>query len=85
MLIEDVKKEISTIRLTFDEIMIINNTLNEVCHGVDIPDFSTRIGAEIDDVKNLLHLIHNLYNQMWQMQDEYSENPKNPAAMSRRS
>ena len=33
------------IRLTRGELAIINNALNEICHGIDLPEFATRIGA----------------------------------------
>lgn len=48
------EKNSLTVRLTRDELAILNNALNEVCHGIDIPEFSTRIGAEIDEAKALL-------------------------------
>ena len=34
------------IRLTASELAIINNALNEICHGIDLPGFASRIGVE---------------------------------------
>jgi hypothetical protein len=42
------------LRLTRGELAIINNALNEICHGIDLPEFATRIGAERDEAKRLL-------------------------------
>ena len=42
------------LRLTRGELAIINNALNEVCHGIDLPEFATRIGAEQDEARRLL-------------------------------
>ena len=42
------------VRLTADELSIINNALNEVCHGVDLPDFASRIGVARPAAERLL-------------------------------
>jgi hypothetical protein len=42
------------IRLTRGELAIINNALNEICHGIDLPEFATRIGAEPAEARRLL-------------------------------
>jgi uncharacterized protein (DUF1786 family) len=31
--------------LTKDELRIVHQALNEVCHGIEVPEFSTRMGA----------------------------------------
>jgi hypothetical protein len=36
------------------ELRIINNALNEVCNGLDRWDFDTRMGASVDEAKQLL-------------------------------
>jgi len=40
------------------ELIIINNSLNEICHGINIHEFQTRIGASKEAVGNLLSQIH---------------------------
>ena len=47
------------ISLTADELSILCNALNEVCHGLDIREFSTRMGAEKDEVLKLLNRLSN--------------------------
>ena len=42
------------IRLTRGELVIISNALNEICHGIDLPEFATRIGAEPAEAGRLL-------------------------------
>jgi hypothetical protein len=38
-------KEASSVELTADEALLLNNALNEVLHGIDIPEFQTRLGV----------------------------------------
>ena len=49
-----------TLKLTRDELLLLNNALNEVCNGVYIDDaeFSTRLGASRNDARRLLERIH---------------------------
>ena len=64
MQIEQVEKEITTIRLSQEEVVIINNALNEVCNGLDINEFSTRIGASRVNVEELLFQIGKIIDAM---------------------
>jgi hypothetical protein len=51
-------KQDTTVILSHEEVEIINNALNEVCHALDIPEFSTRLGADMSEVQHLLQEIH---------------------------
>lgn len=44
------------------ELMLINNALNEVCHGVEIgeAEFPTRLGGSRDEAKALLRRVGQL-------------------------
>ncbi|WP_335143015.1 hypothetical protein [Nostoc sp.] len=64
MQIEQVEKEITTIRLSQEEVVIINNALNEVCNGLDMNEFSTRIGASRANVEELLFQIGKIIDAM---------------------
>lgn len=46
----------SDIRLSNHELTLLSNALNEVCNGADIDDaeFATRLGAERDELRQLL-------------------------------
>ena len=50
----------ATITVTFTrrELEIVNNALNEVCNGIDVYEFETRLGASREEVKALLEGIH---------------------------
>lgn len=41
-------------KLTRDELGVINNALNEICNGIDVEEFETRIGATREEVGSLL-------------------------------
>ncbi len=64
MQIEQVEKEITTIRLSQEEVVIINNALNEVCNGLYLNEFSTRIGASRANVEKLLFQIGKIIDAM---------------------
>ena len=46
----------ATVKFSTDELRLVNNALNEVCHGVHIGDaeFQTRLGAPRSDAQALL-------------------------------
>lgn len=46
----------ATVRLSSDELTLLNNALNEVCNGVAIEDaeFATRLGASREEARVLL-------------------------------
>ena len=44
--------------LTVEDLRIINNALNEVCHGIAVPEFATRMGASLPEVQALLDRVH---------------------------
>jgi hypothetical protein len=46
--------ENTVISVTSDELIIVNNALNEVCNGLYIDEFETRIGFSIEQVNKLL-------------------------------
>jgi hypothetical protein len=56
--------------LTHNELILLNNALNEVCHGLDLPDFSTRLGAERDELEALQLQINTALEGMVKRKDE---------------
>ncbi len=42
------------VRVALQELLIINNALNEVCNGIDVPEFETRMGVTLAQVQSLL-------------------------------
>ncbi len=51
------------VELSREELEIVNNALNEVCHGLDIEEFSTRMGATKAEVLKLLHRVSEALEQ----------------------
>jgi hypothetical protein len=54
----------SQIKFSRDELRILNAALNEICNGISIREFETRIGASRQEVANLLNEIHKTINEM---------------------
>ncbi len=45
------------------ELLIINNALNEICNGLPLRDFETRVGAPLADAESLLKLVGKALDQ----------------------
>lgn len=56
--------------LSRNELILLNNSLNEVCHGLDLPDFSTRLGADWDELEALRRQINAALETMGKRPDE---------------
>ncbi len=52
-LIETEDKSVS-LKVSRDELVMLNNTLNEICNGIDLHGFETRIGYSREEVSSLL-------------------------------
>ncbi|MBD2604485.1 hypothetical protein H6G81_08065 [Scytonema hofmannii FACHB-248] len=57
-------KDKADIQFSIDKLLILNNALNEVCNGIKLPEFSTRMGAEREEVKILLKSINKLIHAL---------------------
>lgn len=53
-----------TVTLSALEVLILQNALNEVCHGIDIPELHTRIGADEQEISTLLQEVRALYEKV---------------------
>jgi hypothetical protein len=60
----DVGEGRAILEFSLEELFILNNALNEVCNGMRVPEFATRMGAELDEVDDLLDQIHSIIDQM---------------------
>jgi len=47
-----------------DELLIIHSALNEICNGIDLFEFETRVGAGRDVVQNLLKEVGRLLDML---------------------
>jgi hypothetical protein len=52
------------VELTGEELVIITNALNEVCNGLEMPEFSTRIGAGRAEALQLLQEMSASWDKM---------------------
>jgi len=56
--------ERSQIAISRDELLILNAALNEICNGISVFEFETRIGADRNRVAALLKEIGSLLDNM---------------------
>ena len=54
------------IALTTDDLLTICNAINEVCNGLDIPEFATRMGVEREVALDLLRNANAIYEKVAQ-------------------
>jgi hypothetical protein len=62
MITIEVQQDYAVVRLTAPDLMILNNVLNEVCNGIEVPEFATRVGADIAEARHLLDEVRQLLN-----------------------
>ncbi|MBD3362705.1 hypothetical protein GF362_03230 [Candidatus Dojkabacteria bacterium] len=60
MKIIDEKDQELTLKLSYSELLILNNALNEIINGIEIPESNTRIGYSKEYVTSLLNKINKL-------------------------
>ncbi len=58
-----------SIELSLHEIMIVHQALNETCNALDLPDFSTRMGAELSEATDLLKQTSQIIDNMKHVQN----------------
>ncbi len=66
---EAVKLEMMTkqevlVRISRDELIMLNNALNEVTHGLDSEEFQTRMGFARGETKDLLQQLSSVIESM---------------------
>jgi hypothetical protein len=52
------------VRAARQELLIINNALNEVCNGIDVPEFETRMGVTLAQVQLLLSSVQRVLDEL---------------------
>jgi hypothetical protein len=45
---------------SYGELLIVNNALNEVCNGIEVPEVHARIGGSHDEVQRALEAVGNI-------------------------
>lgn len=64
MITKECNSVTATIKLTADELLMIHEALNEVCHGIYIQDFIEKIGWPKERVKLLLSPIRYMIDEI---------------------
>lgn len=59
-----VTKDEVEMKLSESDLLILNAALNEVCNGIDVAEFETRIGAEKEAVTDILNKIGSILDEM---------------------
>lgn len=59
-----VTKDEVEMKLSESDLLILNAALNEVCNGIDVAEFQTRIGADKEVVADLLNNISSVLDKM---------------------
>lgn len=59
-----ITEESVIVKITENELLILNSALNEICNGIDIAEFETRIGSEKEDVNVLLGKIGDILDRI---------------------
>jgi hypothetical protein len=52
------------VRLSIDELLTIHQSLNEVCNGIDLFEFQTRIGVSREEVLHLMKVISQIISKV---------------------
>lgn len=64
MKVNQTSKGSASVSFTEAELVLLNNALNEVLHGIGTSEFDTRLGASRPDADELLHQIGSLLDKM---------------------
>lgn len=56
--------ESAEIELSREELLVLNAALNEVCNGIDVLEFETRIGASRAKVERVMAEIQEVLDQI---------------------
>jgi len=60
----------ATVQLSSDDLLILSNSLNEVCHGIDVPEFTSRIGVSRERAEELFQEVRGVAEAVARETDE---------------
>ena len=52
------------VKISIDELLTIHQSLNEVCHGIDLFEFQTRIGVSKDEELGIMKEISQIIKKI---------------------
>lgn len=72
MEIIECKKKKIVLEMSEDECYLLINALNEVCNGIEVWEFETRLGATPEEAAKILAIMGSLYREaekIWNSSD----------------
>ena len=54
-------KDKCTVDFTEDDLLILNNSFNEICYGLEIRDFEKKIGTSEQEACSMLKTVHDAF------------------------
>lgn len=68
-----INKDRIVLELSKDELGVLSNALNEVCNGIEVWEFDTRMGIKIGDARIVLKSLTSIYKRANQTISNYTE------------
>jgi hypothetical protein len=50
--------------LDTDDLLILSNALNEVCNGIEVPEFATRMGVSLEEALTMQRAVNAIYERL---------------------
>jgi hypothetical protein len=57
-------RDLANVGLSRDEIVVLHGALNEICNGIEVFEFETRIGVNVEFARNLLQALGSVLDGM---------------------
>lgn len=57
----EANKDKIILELSKNELGVLGNALNEVCNGIEVPDFDTKIGVKTENASLILDSLISIY------------------------
>jgi len=58
-----IEKDKIVLEISKDELGVLSNALNEVCNGIEVWEFDTRLGIQIEDARIMLDSLIEIYKK----------------------
>lgn len=68
-----INKDKIILELSKDELGVLSNALNEVCNGIEVWEFDTRMGIKIENARIILETLTSIYKKANQTLSDHIE------------
>lgn len=62
--VRSIAEKNAQLTISENELLILNSALNEICNGISVPEFETRIGASREEAYALLDVMGRILDKM---------------------